>query len=48
MAGVTLPAGRPHEGLRRIAEYTGYLRQLAQTPRVEFVADFIRLGNAKY
>jgi uncharacterized protein YutE (UPF0331/DUF86 family) len=48
VAGVTLPASHPQEGLRRIAEYTGYLRQLAQTPRDEFVADVVRLGSAKY
>jgi uncharacterized protein YutE (UPF0331/DUF86 family) len=48
VAGVTLPVGRPQEGLRRIAEYTGYLRQLALTPRDEFVGDFVRLGSAKY
>ena len=46
MAGVTLPVGFPQEGLRRLAEYTGYLRQLAQTPRDEFVADFV--GQADF
>jgi uncharacterized protein YutE (UPF0331/DUF86 family) len=45
---LTLPHGRPGEGVRRIAEYTGYLRHLAATPREEFVADFVRLGSAKY
>lgn len=45
---MTLPVGQPQEGLRRIAEYTGYLRRLAQTPRDEFVGDFVRLGSAKY
>jgi uncharacterized protein YutE (UPF0331/DUF86 family) len=45
---VTLPAGQPHEGLRRIAEYTGYLRELAKAPREALVGDFVRLGSAKY
>ncbi|CAA9231275.1 MAG: hypothetical protein AVDCRST_MAG77-1025 [uncultured Chloroflexi bacterium] len=45
---MTLPIGRPHEGLRRIAEYTSYLRQLAQTPEAQFTADFVLLGSAKY
>ena len=45
---MTLPAGQPHEGLRRIAEYTDYLRRLAATPRDDLAADFVRLGSAKY
>lgn len=45
---MTLPAGQPHEGLRRIAEYTGYLRHLSQTPREDLTGDFVRLGSAKY
>ena len=45
---MTLPSGQPHEGLRRIAEYTGYLRQLAKTPQDELARDFVRLGSAKY
>ncbi len=43
-----LPPGQPQEGLRRLQEYTGYLRQLARTPRDAFVSDFVRLGSAKY
>jgi len=48
VAGMTLPSGQPHEGLRRLNEYVGYLKALGETPEQEFIHDFVRLGSAKY
>ena len=37
------------EGMfRNLGRYLGYLRQLAQTPRAEFLADFTKTGSARY